>query len=152
MLTTGRIGRGALAAGLLAALAATIPIALACPVEPVAAGDCAAPCPAQVAWRGCTIADRHFVPVSEAGCATACDADASPTSDRGDDARAWCSGDPSSAPRPASFALDAAPVTPELVVPTPDPGRWLGVRAIASDRPVEPPPRSRPPARAPPHA
>jgi hypothetical protein len=171
MPSSGRIGRGALAAGLLAALAATFPVALACPIEPVAASDCATPCPAQAAWRGCTIADRHFVPVSEGGCAgsacdrdaaterTTCEADAAcapgsggerSTSNDPDDARAWCSGDPSSAPRPAPLALDAAPVTPVLVDPTPDPGRWLGVRAIAADRPAEPPPRARPPARAPP--
>ena len=51
-----------------------------------------------------------------------------------------------------SALVELTGATPVLVDPTPDPGRWLGVRAIAAEHPPEPPPRSRPPARAPPHA
>jgi hypothetical protein len=167
----GRIGRGAIAAGLLAALAASLPVALACPIGPprvaASAGDA---CSAAATRLGCTLADRHFVPATESGCATTSCAGAAGTcasdgagsshargSDTGStaggtDGRAWCYGDPSSATRPASFGLDAAPPAPVTIEPFGEPARWAGVRAIAAERVLEPPPRARPPTRAPPYA
>jgi hypothetical protein len=167
MHSIGRMGRGAIAAGLLAACAASLPIALACPIG-APPGTAGTHCTAAEAPLGCTVADRHFAPVGAAGCHAALpvvadEACAASDCERtapqeetprhsGAADRAWCLGDPSSATRPAPGAFEpaAAPAIP--IEPAREPTGWNGVRAIAADRIVGPPPRARPPTRAPPSA